>query len=761
MQMTSFLHFAVILIFTYLTDASDTSIVTYFNGSIADGDRIAKPGCPNKCGNLKVPYPFGIGVEAGCSINPSFDISCNTSFNPPKAFLGADQFEVLSISNTKIHIRNRLAWNCYDEKGSPTQEVAFQMNLYETPFSISSDNKLTAVGCDDVSLLSSDNMLAEGSDYFTSSCVAICSKTQDLNNGSCSGIGCCQSSIPKGLQHVSSTMTILTDRSDIQHFNPCGYSFLAEENSYFFQVNDISDSSFVERIVDTVPIALNWEIGNETCKQIQKTGKTVCKEQSICVDSGTTLGGYRCNCSQGYQGNPYLSQGCQDIDECEFHPCHSVALCTNLQGLYNCSCPRNYFGDGTKHGTGCIFVPPERNTALYAGLFTGLGLFILLITGFWLYKILKKRSVKQQKQNFFKRNGGLLLNQQISAHDSILEKLKIFTCKELEKATDRFNESRILGSGGQGTVYKGMLSDGRIVAVKKSKQVDEHQQVEFINEVVILSQINHRNVVKLLGCCMETEVPLLVYEFIPNGTLSDLIHDDSTGFPLSWDLRLRIAVEVADALTYLHYSTSIPIYHRDLKSNNILLDEKYRAKLSDFGISRSVATDRTHLTTMVKGTFGYLDPEYFQTGKFTEKSDVYSFGVILVELLTRQRPISTSKTEEQRSLATRFLTSIEDGQVKSILDSEIIAQGIRDDHFAVANLAQKCLNLNGKKRPTIRQVAMELQSIKTCDNSSYIESNNQDTSYVETESWDIEGFSWPQIVGSAFNPRIETNRYDY
>ncbi|KAK6140872.1 hypothetical protein DH2020_025404 [Rehmannia glutinosa] len=319
-------------------------------------------------------------------------------------------------------------------------------------------------------------------------------------------------------------------------------------------------------------------------------------------------------------------------------------------------------------------------------------------------------------------------------HDSVLEKMRIFTSKELEKATDRFNESRILGRGGQGTVYKGMLSDGRIVAVKKSRLVDEDQLIEFINEVVILSQINHRNVVNLLGCCLETEIPLLVYEFIANGTLHQLIHDDTTGFPFSWDLRLRIAAETANALAYLHYATSIPIYHRDMKSNNILLDEKYRAKLSDFGISRSVAIDQTHLTTKVKGTFGYLDPEYFQTGKFTEKCDVYSFGVVLVELLTGQKPISTSTTEEEISLVTRFLITMEENRLKTILDSQIIEQGVKDEHIVVANLAKRCLNLKGKRRPTIREVAMELESIRTCENLSFVETGFQDISCTETES---------------------------
>ena len=250
-----------------------------------------------------------------------------------------------------------------------------------------------------------------------------------------------------------------------------------------------------------------------------------------------------------------------------------------------------------------------------------------------------------------------------------MEKTKIFTSDELMKATDNFNKNRIFGQGGQGMVFKSMLVDGGIVVVKRPKTIDHSQVEQFINEIVILSQINHLNVVRLLGCCLETEVPPLVYEYISNGNLFQLIHDTDNEFLLSWEMRLRIATEAVGALAYLHSASSTPVYHRDIKTTNILLDDKYREKVLDFRTSRYVSIDQTHLTTIVQGTFGYLDPEYFRSSQFTEKSDVYSFGVVLVEILTRLEPISSIKSQEEKSLVIHFMLALEENRLFDILDA--------------------------------------------------------------------------------------------
>jgi serine/threonine protein kinase len=336
-----------------------------------------------------------------------------------------------------------------------------------------------------------------------------------------------------------------------------------------------------------------------------------------------------------------------------------------------------------------------------------------------LYCVLQKRISIKLKVKLFQRNGGLILERHLCELGST-KKAKIFTFEELKKATNNFKESRIIGRGGFGTVYKGFLQDNTIVAIKKSKTVDQNQVDQFINEIVLLSQIDHKNVVKLLGCCLETQVPLLVYEFVPKGTLFNYIHHESSASTKHWETCLRIAVETADALSYLHSTASPPIIHRDVKPSNILLDDNFTAKVSDFGISKLVPRDKKDLTTVVQGTFGYLDPEYLQTNQLTEKSDIYSFGVVLVELLTGEDVISFDRSEDERCLPMYFLSSLKDDRLFEILENFIVEEGNKEHINEVVELIERCLRLKGNERPSMKEVAMELDRIRKIETHSWI-----------------------------------------
>ncbi|KAH7575928.1 hypothetical protein JRO89_XS02G0254900 [Xanthoceras sorbifolium] len=649
----------------------------------------AKPGCQTSCGNVTIPFPFGIG--SNCYLDPWYAVNCSSD----KPFLLSFDLEVLDIwiENGTMLVNHPVLTACnktsyYDEEEFTHME---SVNMENSPFFFSqTKNIFFGLGCSNVaSLLYNDS-------YITG-CYSSCQAsraTDTIETIGCYGIKCCQTRIPSSLQVFNASVNPI-NYDKPKETKECEKAILAQES--WLTGNHTETAFGILSQAERVPVVLDWGIRNDSSFNWDMNDRhhSDCANISSFMDdsfandnmSASTMG-IQCMCSRGFEGNPYLNPGCQ-------------------------------------------------------GIASGFFVLLLFIGAWWLHIIIKRRKDIKLKDKYFKRNGGLLLQQQLTSSDGNVDRSKLFNSKELDKATDHFNVNRILGQGGQGTVYKGMLADGKIIAVKKSKAIDEGRIEEFINEVSILSQINHRNVVKLLGCCLETEVPLLVYEFIPNGSLFQYLHDQNEKLPFTWEMRLQIATEVAGALSYLHAAASLPIYHRDIKSANILLDEKYRAKIADFGTSRSITIDQTHVTTKVQGTIGYLDPEYFQSSQFTDKSDVYSFGAVLVELLTGKKPISSSTTQDGcRSLATNFLSML-DNNLFDILDAEVI-KGNNEEIMIVANLAKRCLNLNGKGRPPMKEVAMVLEGIQASKKESNVQQDREEIEYVRTEviePWDVASTS--------------------
>ncbi|KAL4626424.1 hypothetical protein ACB092_05G095400 [Castanea dentata] len=672
---------------------------------------IAKPNCSDSCGNIYIPYPFGKTTD--CYLNDWFKIVCNETGGSPKAFLPRIGMEVLEINITDPY-NNHYFWidpglvrvnmpivssNC---KNRSSRHIG-GVNISGSPFFFSSyRDRFISVGCNNLATMTGINpMVVVG-------CKSNCddkSMIEDSELKYCSGFNCCITTVPSGIKVFNASFRGI--KEEIKTSEECKFAFLADDKWVNSRTKDLS---YYVQFLEYVPVVLEWTASEFTTLDPKELRRRNSEGYTTDYEAEYYY------CLKGYQGNSYLSTGCQDINECEsktLNKCPNKSDCVNIPGSYHCNKPKS----------------PVKIAIIV--ICSSLGALFLFAIIWCLYRMIKKRNKTKLKKKFFKKNGGLLLEQQLSSNDSTVQKTKLFNSKELKNATNHFNKNRILGRGGQGTVYKGMLADGRIVAIKKCNTVDKGNVEKFINEIIILSQINHRNVVKLLGWCLETEVPLLVYEFIPNGTLFQYIHEENEEFPLlTWDMRLRIAIEVAGALSYLHSAASLPIYHRDIKSSNILLDDKYRAKVADFGTSRSVAIDQTHVTTLVYGTFGYLDPEYFQTSQFTEKSDVYSFGVVLIELLTGKKPVLSTRAQEEINLSTYFIHSVKQNRLFDILDTQVRKHGNQHEVMAIANLAQRCLHLYGKKRPTMTEIMMELEGVQKI---SPDQPNFEELDYVRNE----------------------------
>uniref|UniRef100_A0A2N9G6I2 Protein kinase domain-containing protein n=1 Tax=Fagus sylvatica TaxID=28930 RepID=A0A2N9G6I2_FAGSY len=307
----------------------------------------------------------------------------------------------------------------------------------------------------------------------------------------------------------------------------------------------------------------------------------------------------------------------------------------------------------------------------------------------------------------------------------------VFSYSELEEATNNFDPEKELGDGGFGTVYHGKLHDGREVAVKRLYGHNYRRVEVFLNEVEILTRLHHKNLVSLYGCtsrhchhknlvslygctsrhCREL---LLVYEYIPNGTVADHIHGDrATTCSLTWPTRMSIAIETASALAYLHASD---IVHRDIKTNNILLDDNFCVKVADFGLSRLFPNDVSHVSTAPQGTPGYVDPEYHQCYQLTSKSDVYSFGVVLIELISSLPAVDMFRQKHEINLANIAINKIEKCAFHELIDPHLGFEsdnGVKMMTILVAKLAFQCLQQDKEMRPSMDEVLETLKKIQS------------------------------------------------
>ncbi|KAI3733483.1 hypothetical protein L6452_12926 [Arctium lappa] len=286
--------------------------------------------------------------------------------------------------------------------------------------------------------------------------------------------------------------------------------------------------------------------------------------------------------------------------------------------------------------------------------------------------IWKRRYIqKKRKGSYDAKKLGKMLN------DSSLN----FKYSTLEKATGKWDECNKLGQGGFGTVYKGVLSDGREIAVKRLFFNNKFRAADFYNEVNMISSVEHKNLVRLLGCSCSGPESILVYEYLPNMSLDRFIFDATKGKALNWEKRFDIIIGTAEGLVYLHDNTKSRIIHRDIKAANILLDLRLRAKIADFGLARSFQDDKSHISTAIAGTLGYMAPEYLAHGQLTEKADVYSFGVLILEVVTGMENNRSKMVEYTDSLVSIAWNHFQQDRVEEIFDSNLMMHVYPNSRF--------------------------------------------------------------------------------
>ncbi|URE29646.1 STYKc [Musa troglodytarum] len=475
-------------------------------------------------------------------------------------------------------------------------------------------------------------------------------------------------------------------------------------NKYiFFLVNCTSDRLDYQRKT----CAQNWAYYggqyNFTGVDLNGTGCALVTVPVI-ADPASNNGDYRQLLRSGFLLNwiwPDCAECKRSGGRCGFNETIGRFMCLCRHQIHPVSCGDPSNGARHKH--------------IMIGISAAIGSLLLLLTLFVFYKHKKKQQFSPSSKSFV-RNASADSYLKDPEMSGIHFQTHLFSYAELQEATNRFDASKELGDGGFCTVYKGKLRDGRTVAVKRLYENNYRRFEQFMNEIEILSRLRHQSLVNLYGCTSRhSQELLLVYEFVSNGTVADHLHGYRAGEGiLTWPMRLRIAMETADALAYLH-AVNPPVIHRDVKTSNILLDRSFHVKVADFGLSRPFSTDVTHISTAPQGTPGYLDPQYHRCYQLTDKSDVYSFGVVLVELISSKPAVDITRDQSDINLSSMAITRIQNGELEKLVDAGLGCQSdeaTRKMINMVAEVAFMCLQADGDMRPTIKEVLEELRAIE-------------------------------------------------
>ncbi|XP_071675880.1 wall-associated receptor kinase 3-like [Lolium perenne] len=651
--------------------------------NVADG--------PHSCGGVEVPYPFGVVDDNGNGDFRDGEVGFSVACKAGKMDFFGSAIGNFSIKTAEVTVWLPVRWQCYDSSGQPNGSLDLSNGLAfnnKRVYRLSSTgNSFFVLGCNTLGFLWSD-LVGDANVYNKLiGCTDYCRDQQSAVDGVCHGVGCCEAYIPPGL--IDNTLyfrQIFGGFNESISFSPCDYAFVAQKGYYTFQTADLNMN--LHQTKRLMPVRLDWAIRDSaTCEEAKNNVTYACKSSnSICLNS-TNGPGYICNCSSGYQGNPYIENGCTDINECD-DPDACRGICDNTQGSYNCRC-----GKGT-HSVDPFTAPCVSNLTRKQKIAIGMpfSVFIIIVIAFFWILAKEKRKMKE----LFQRNGGPTLEK--------LNNIKLFTKEDIKKIQ---KTSTYIGKGAFGSVYSGRIEDSnQAVAVKEPINGTSADKGQFVNEIIIQSQVIHRNIVKLVGCCLEVDIPILVYEFIPNGSLDDILHG-TRKMPLSMGLRLKIAAESAEGLAYMHSKANTTILHGDVKPANILLTDDFAPKISDFGISRLIATDLQQ-TAHVIGDMSYMDPVYFQTGLLTKKSDVYSFGIMLLELITRNKATHSDNNSLLRNFLDVYtthksVTELVDKELAELDDPELI------DSLAV--MINQCVNLDVNQRPEMTDVEERLHEM--------------------------------------------------